>query len=87
MLINPQFIFFGYPSFLLWGSEYRLKSLVDTWIDEILHDFDYILILEELDLSLAVMAMKLCWSIDDVAHLKVGNSTNNTFKTRMNSLG
>ena len=45
--------------------------LVDAWLNEIDSDFDHILILEELDTSLAVMMIKFCWSLDDVVHLKV----------------
>lgn len=45
--------------------------LVRAWIQEISNDFDHILILEDLDTSLAVMMIKFCWNIDDVAHLKV----------------
>ena len=52
-------------------SQQRVSKLVDSWISEILADFDHILILEALDTSLAVMMIKFCWSIDDVVHLRV----------------
>ena len=48
-----------------------MSKLVDSWISEIMADFDHILILEALDTSLAVMMIKFCWSIDDVVHLRV----------------
>ena len=56
---------------LKYTEEYRVRILVDTWIGEIDRDFDHILILEELETSLAVMMIKFCWSLDDVVHLKV----------------
>ena len=52
-------------------SQQRVSKLVDSWISEIMADFDHILILEALDTSLAVMMIKFCWSIDDVVHLRV----------------
>ena len=45
-VVNPQFIFFGYPSYLLQNTENRLINLVDNWIQTIEADFDHILILE-----------------------------------------
>ena len=68
---NPQFLFFGYPSYLLSGPKQQGYELVDAWIDEIDHDFDHMIILEDLDRSLAVLMLKLCWSVEDVMHLKV----------------
>jgi hypothetical protein len=35
---NPQFIFFGYPSYLA-SNEEKLSALVDFWISEIDKDF------------------------------------------------
>ena len=64
-------VFFGYPTYLLSPGKNRLMLLVRAWIQEISNDFDHILILEDLDTSLAVMMIKFCWNIDDVAHLKV----------------
>lgn len=69
--LNPQLIFFGHPSYLLRNTEQRLWNLVDLWIQEIDRDFDHILILEEVDDSLAVLMLKFCWDIDDVVHLKL----------------
>ena len=45
-VVNPQFVFFGYPSYLLQNSWKTLHDLVDNWIKEIEGDFDHILILE-----------------------------------------
>ena len=66
-----QLVFFGYPTYLLSAGKNRLNLLVRAWIEEISADFDHMLILEELDTSLAVMMIKFCWNVDDVAHLKV----------------
>ena len=70
--MNPQFVFFGYPSYLLQHQEGRAKSLIDEWIKEIDKEFDIILILEQLTDSLALFVLKYCWDIRDVAHLKKG---------------
>ena len=70
-VVNPQFLFFGYPSYLLSMPKHRGVELVDAWIGEIDHDFDHMIILEDLDRSLAVLMLKLCWSVEDVMHLKV----------------
>ena len=77
LLTLLKLVFFGYPSYLLNRSRYsnpwKLQSLVNSWIEEIEKDFDHVLILEELDKSLAVLVLKLCWSIEDVAHLKLNS--------------
>lgn len=70
-VVNPQFLFFGYPSYLLSMPYQRGYQLVDAWIHEIEQDFDHMIILEDLDRSLAVLMLKLCWSVEDVMHLKV----------------
>ena len=64
-------VFFGQPTYLLQPFEEQLQDLVDSWIFEISDNFDQILILEDLDTSLALLMIKLCWEIDDVMHLKV----------------
>ena len=69
--VNPQFVFFGYPTYLLQNTEQSLSHLVDNWIYDIDQDFDHVIILEDLDRSLAVLMVKLCWDIEDVVHLKV----------------
>ena len=58
-------------SYLLRNKEARLWHLVDEWIHEIDRDFDHVMILEEIDDSLAVLMLKFCWDIDDMVHLKV----------------
>ena len=78
--VNPQFLFFGYPSYLLNMSYQKAADLVDHWLEEISEEFDHILILEDLDRSLAVLMLKLCWSIEDVLHLKL-NSMRETKRT------
>ena len=42
-----------------------------SWIDEIISDFDHILIMEQMSVSLAIMMIKFCWSLDDVVNLKL----------------
>lgn len=81
---NPQFLFFGKPSYLLKSDERRLEKLVDSWLFEIAEDFDHVLILEDLDRSLAVMMLKLCWDISDVLHLRL-NSMRKDGKTLYSS--
>jgi hypothetical protein len=71
MVMNPQLVFFGVPSYLLKMNYQFGHQLVDTWLHQIASDFDHILILEDLDRSLAILMLKLCWTIEDVAHLKV----------------
>lgn len=63
-------VFFGQPTYLLQPFEEQLQDLVDSWILEISENFDHILILEDLDTSLALLMIKLCWEIEDVMHLK-----------------
>ena len=71
-LYHPQFIFFGYPTYLIKFTEKRkVELLVKTWLAEIDRDFDHILIMERMSESLAIMMIKFCWSLDDVANLKV----------------
>ena len=65
--MQPNLIF----SYLLRNKEARLWHLVDEWIHEIDRDFDHVMILEEIDDSLAVLMLKFCWDIDDMVHLKV----------------
>ena len=75
-LVNPQFVFFGYPSYLLEQQEGRVRALVDEWIKEIDKEFDLILILEQLTDSLALLVLKFCWDVRDVAHIKEGLRNN-----------
>ena len=70
-LVNPQTIFFGYPSYLLSNPEDKLAPLVDHWIAEIDNEFDFILILEDIDTCLAILVLKFCWEVRDVVYLKL----------------
>lgn len=70
---HPQLLFFGYPTYLLSPGKFKLDKLVAAWLSEIVNDFDHILILEDLDASLAVLMIKFCWNVDDVAHLKLNS--------------
>ena len=47
--------------------------MVRSWIDDIIQDFDHILIMEQMSVSLAIMMIKFCWSIDDVVNLKLNS--------------
>ena len=49
LLRNPQFVFFGYPTYLL-NDEKKLDKLAQFWLDEIDNDFDIVLLLEGNDL-------------------------------------
>ena len=69
-LVNPQFLFFGKPSYLLGDEQKRAKALVNAWIQEIENDFEFILILEHFDRSLVLFVLKFCWDIRDVAYIK-----------------
>ena len=43
-----------------------------------MHDFDVVLVLEELDLSLAVLALTFCWEAEDVVHFKLNTMVTKT---------
>ena len=66
-------MFFGYPSYLLRTSEKRGHAIMDKWLATIDNDFELILILEELDTSLALLVLKFCWEVRDVVHLKLNS--------------
>ena len=46
------------------------KTLVRKWIDKIDREFDLILIIEHFDFSLALLALELCWPLEDLAYLR-----------------
>ena len=46
------------------------SNVVQKWITEIEHEFDFILIMEHFDLSLALLALELCWPLEDLAYLR-----------------
>ena len=54
-LVQPQMIFFGEPTYLLRNEETRAKQLVQTYIKQWDADFTMIMILEDVDTSLAVL--------------------------------
>ena len=59
-LFQPQFVFFGYPTYLIRSiRRSRIEALVKTWIWEIANDFDHILITERMNESLAIMMIKV----------------------------
>ena len=51
-----------------------------------MHDFDVILILEELDLSLAVLALTFCWEVEDVVHFKLNTMVTKTERRPLSDL-
>ena len=69
--MNPQLVFFGEPSYLL-ADEKRGHQIMDTWISNMESDFDLILILEELDTSLALLVLKFCWEVRDALLAEIG---------------
>ncbi len=82
-LVNPQFLFFGKPSYLLGDEQKRAKALVNQWIQEIENDFEFILILEDFDRSLVLFVLKFCWDIRDVAYIKKLFRKENEYKIMM----
>ena len=46
------------------------KTIVQKWIEEIESEFDLILIMEHFDFSLALLALELCWPLEDLAYLR-----------------
>ncbi|CBY39255.1 unnamed protein product [Oikopleura dioica] len=86
MVMNPQLVFFGVPSYLLKMNYQFGHQLVDSWLHGIASDFDHILILEDLDRSLAILMLKLCWTIEDVAHLKLNTMKKNDKKLSSGSI-
>lgn len=48
---------------------------MDKWLAEIDSEFELILILEDLDTSLALLVLKFCWEVRDVVHLKLNSMT------------
>merc|ERR1719277_660450 len=46
------------------------KTLVRKWIDKVDREFDLILIMEYFDFSLALLALELCWPLEDLAYLR-----------------
>ena len=71
---NPQFIFFGKPTYLL-RNQRQQEKLVDRWIAEIDSDFDHVIILEMMFESLAVLMLKMCWTPSDMINLKMNSAT------------
>ena len=68
-----------FQSYML-DIEEKQRRLVQSWLLEIEFDFEVVLILEELDLSLAVMAIQLCWTVEDVVHFKLNSMSNGSSK-------
>ena len=68
-----------FQSYML-DIEEKQRRLVQSWLLEIESDFEVVLILEELDLSLAVMAIQLCWTVEDVVHFKLNSMSNGSSK-------
>ena len=79
--MNPQFVFFGEPTYLLRDDHLRSRDLVKAYIADISRDFELIMVLEDLDTSLALLVLKFCWEVKDVVHLKL-----NTMQKEKNGL-
>ena len=54
---------------------------IERWIADIDQEFDFILITERFDVSLAVLMVKFCWDIDDVVHIKLNRQVSVGKKT------
>lgn len=55
MIVNPQMVYFGYPSGMIGEFSVGKNKIVDEWITEIDREFGFIMIMEHFDLSLAVL--------------------------------
>lgn len=49
----------------------QARVWIERWIADIDKEFDFILITERFDVSLAVLMVKFCWDVDDVAYVKL----------------
>lgn len=61
-------------SFGIGDDIYKLnipKATVNGWIAQIEKDFDLIMILEYFDYSLALLAIELCWPLEELANIRV----------------
>lgn len=79
-VLRPMLLYFGYyqdQTGHVWTSYDRAipDSVLFEWFDSLTDDFDLVMIMEYYDISLAVLMIKLCWSIDDVVYLKVNEQT------------
>ena len=75
-VLRPQLLFFGYfqdKSGRIWRSYDRTipDAILSEWYNTLKDDFDLVMIMEYYDISLALLMIKLCWSIEDVIYLKV----------------
>ena len=55
LIVNPQMVYFGYPSGLIGEFSVDKNKIVDQWITDIDRQFGFIMIMEHFDLSLAVL--------------------------------
>ena len=66
-ILRNQLASFGF------GAEVYNRNLdrhtVSQWLAEIERDFDLVLIMEYFDYSLALLALELCWPLEDLANL------------------
>ena len=46
------------------------KATIDRWIAQIEQDFDLVMITEYFDYSLALLALELCWPLEELAYLR-----------------
>jgi len=74
--LRPQLIFFG--SFTDEnGKEWMSydkdipEEVLQAWFKKLDADFEFVMIMEYYDLGLALLVNEFCWSIEDVAYLKV----------------
>ena len=74
--LRPQLVFFGSytdENGKEWMSYDQVipEDVLQAWFKKLDDDFEFILIMEYYDLGLALLVTEFCWSIEDVAYLKV----------------
>lgn len=62
------------------------REVIEEEISRIQADFDFILILEHFDVSLAVLRQKIGWKLEDIQYLKI-NSISDIIKDERQWLG
>jgi len=84
-LVRPQLLFFGTsPKNIASYDRAGLnRDHALEWIEQILGDFDQIMILEHLELSLAVLSLQLNIPTDDLIYVAVNQQTGSVSNTNL----
>ena len=64
----------------------QARVWIERWIADIDQEFDFILITERFDVSLAVLMIKFCWDIDDVVYIRLNRQVRLVFNMMMRGL-